>query len=125
MLQGRILERETTEFDDFVARESIKTIPATRSIIIVDVHQVGSSCGYSVPFYEFKEYRKTLNQVFEKRKEKFDSGKKEESMPRYWAYKNAWSMDGLPGMQAGLDCGARENVEPISKMVSLFTSFCA
>lgn len=79
---GRILERESTGFDDFVARESIKTISATRSIIVVDIHQVGSSCGYSVPFYEFKEYRKTLNQTFEKRKEKFDAGKKEESMPR-------------------------------------------
>lgn len=101
-----------------MALHSVKTIPATRSIIIVDVHQVGSSCGYSVPTYEFKGFRQTLNQVFEKRKEKFDSGKKEESMDRYWAYKSAWSMDGLPGMQRGLDTGVREAVEPIVKMVS-------
>lgn len=39
---------------------------------------------------------------------------------RYWAYKNAWSIDGLPGMQRGLDTGARENVEPISKMIGPF-----
>ena len=69
--------------------------------------------------YEFKSFRKTLNQVFEKRQEKFESGKKEESMDRYWAYKSAWSMDGLPGMQRGLDTGAREAVEPIVKMVSI------
>ncbi|EMF15636.1 uncharacterized protein SEPMUDRAFT_147462 [Sphaerulina musiva SO2202] len=117
---GRILERESPEFNAFVALHSVKTIPATRSIIIVDVHQVGSSCGYSVPTYEFKGFRQTLNQVFEKRKEKFDSGKKEESMDRYWAYKSAWSMDGLPGMQRGLDTGVREAVEPIVKMVGPF-----
>lgn len=96
----------------------MKIIPATRSIIIVDIHQVGSSCGYSVPFYEFKDYRKTLNQVFEKRLEKFEGGNKDESMDRYWAYKSAWSMDGLPAMQRGLDTGAREAVEPLVKMVS-------
>lgn len=38
---------------------------------------------------------------------------------RYWAYKNAWSIDGLPGMAKGIETGARENVEPITKMVSL------
>lgn len=36
---------------------------------------------------------------------------------RYWAYKNAWSMDGLPGMERGLETGAKEHVEPIHKMI--------
>lgn len=36
---------------------------------------------------------------------------------RYWAYKNAESMDGLPGMKRGVETGKRENVEPIKKMV--------
>jgi hypothetical protein len=80
------LERQSPEFDDFVARHAVKTIPATRSIILVDVHQVGSSCGYSVPFYEFKDFRKTLNQVFEKKESNFKNGKKEESMDRYVEY---------------------------------------
>ncbi|KAI5358029.1 Putative pyridoxamine 5'-phosphate oxidase, FMN-binding split barrel [Septoria linicola] len=114
---GRILERESPEFNDFIAQHSVKTIPATRSIIIVDTHQVGSSCGYSVPTYEFKGFRQTLNQVFEKRKEKFDKGKTDESMDHYWAYKSAWSIDGLPAMQRGLDAGIRESVEPLVKMI--------
>jgi hypothetical protein len=38
-------------------------------------------------------------------------------MSRYWAFKNAWSMDGLPGMKKGLEVGKRENVAPIKKMV--------
>ena len=36
---------------------------------------------------------------------------------RYWALKNAWSMDGLPGMQRALEAGKREGVAPIKKMV--------
>jgi hypothetical protein len=39
---------------------------------------------------------------------------------RYWAYKNAWSMDGLPGMRRGLAAGKRHKVTPIVKMVGPF-----
>lgn len=78
-----MIERETAEFNDFITTHSVQTIPATRSIILVDVHQVGSSCGYSVPFYDFKEYRTTLNEVFEKKKKAFETGKSKEDMPRY------------------------------------------
>jgi hypothetical protein len=36
---------------------------------------------------------------------------------RYWAHKNALSVDGLPGMQRGQEVAKRENVAPIEKMV--------
>lgn len=36
---------------------------------------------------------------------------------RYWAYKNAYSMDGLPGMQRGLLTAKEEKVAPIVKMI--------
>ena len=36
---------------------------------------------------------------------------------RYWAYKNAWSMDQLPGMKRGLAAAKIENIAPIKKMV--------
>ena len=36
---------------------------------------------------------------------------------RYWAYKNAWSVDGLPGMKRGLLVGNAERVAPIKKWV--------
>lgn len=39
------------------------------------------------------------------------------AIDRYWAYKNAWSMDGMPGMQRALVAGKREKVAPIKKMV--------
>lgn len=79
---GRFLERETSAFDQFVSEHSVEVIPASRTIVIVDVHQVGSSCGYSVPFFEFKDYRRTLNQVFEKKQKAYDSGKSDETMAK-------------------------------------------
>jgi hypothetical protein len=36
---------------------------------------------------------------------------------RYWAFKNAWSMDNLPGMKRGLEVAKQESVAPIKKMV--------
>ncbi|KAK3075360.1 hypothetical protein LTR53_001365 [Teratosphaeriaceae sp. CCFEE 6253] len=115
--KGRALENGTDAYDDFIATHKVQTLPGSRTIVIVDVHQVGSSCGFSVPFYDFREFRPVLNNFFEKKKEKFDAGHHEESMDRYWAYKNAWSMDGLPGMRRALVAAKEEGVAPIKKMV--------
>ncbi|KAI1506015.1 hypothetical protein F5X99DRAFT_366868 [Biscogniauxia marginata] len=115
--KGRVLENGTPEFDEIVARENIDCIPGTRSVIMVDIHQVGSSCGFSVPLYDFKEFRTTLNDFFARKEEKFLQGKEDESMDRYWAFKNAWSMDGLPGMPRGLEAAKKYSVEPVKKMV--------
>ncbi|EMC96671.1 hypothetical protein BAUCODRAFT_57857, partial [Baudoinia panamericana UAMH 10762] len=114
---GRVLENGTGGFSAFVDHHKVQTIPGTRTIIVVDIHQVGSSCGFSVPYYDFKDYRPILNDFFEKKEARFNAGKTEDSMDRYWAYKNAWSMDGLPGMRRGLDAAKTEGVAPIVKMV--------
>jgi hypothetical protein len=115
--KGRVLENGCPEFEKFVEEHGVKCIPGTRSIIIVDVHQVGSSCGFSVPFYEFKGFRTTLNDFFEKKDVKYKKGDEKESMDRYWAYKNAWSMDGMPGMKRGVKAGKEHKVAPMEKMV--------
>ena len=130
--KGRVLEFGTQPFLEWVKTHNIDVLPGTRSIIIVDIHQVGSSCGFSVPFYDFKEHRDILNNLWEKRKKDFEKGKTEFAMPRYcfskpspfmltifryWAYKSAFSMDGLPGMKLGLLTGKTEKIAPIVKMV--------
>ncbi|KAK4040632.1 hypothetical protein C8A01DRAFT_15530 [Parachaetomium inaequale] len=114
---GTVLERGAPAFDDFVKKHDVEVIPSSRSIIIVKVHQVASSCGYSVPFYEFKNFRTTLNEHFAKKEERFEQGRLEESKERYWAFKNAYSVDGLPGMQIGNRTGKEEHIAPIEKMV--------
>lgn len=117
--QGRAIENGTKEFDVFVEDNKVKTIPGSRSIVLVDVHQVASSCGFSVPFYEFKGWRNTLNDFFEKKETRYiEGGKKEkESMDHYWAYKSQLSVDGLPGMKRGLEYADKHNVEPLKKFV--------
>ncbi|KAI0204139.1 hypothetical protein F4808DRAFT_414884 [Astrocystis sublimbata] len=115
--KGRVLEYGSPGFNEIVERENIKTMPGTRSVIVVDVHQVGTSCGYQVPFFNFVDYRRVLEQFFQKKSDKHERGDEKESMDRYWASKNAWSMDGLPGMRRGLEAGKRFSVEPMKKMV--------
>jgi hypothetical protein len=80
---GRVLENDSPEFKAFVAKHDVKTIPGTRSIIVVDIHQVGTSCGFAVPFFDFKEFRPTLNDFWRKKAEKYAAGNEEESLDRY------------------------------------------
>ncbi|KAI0868139.1 pyridoxamine phosphate oxidase family protein [Hypoxylon argillaceum] len=115
--KGKVLEHGTPEFNDIVARENITTMPGTRSVIFIDIHQVGSSCGYQVPFFSFVDHRRVLEDHFRKKVERYERGVEKESMDRYWALKNAWSMDGLPGMRRGLKAGKEFSIEPVQKMV--------
>ncbi|KAL2148636.1 hypothetical protein VTH82DRAFT_2190 [Thermothelomyces myriococcoides] len=107
----------TGSFEEFVKKHDIEVLPSSRSIIIVRLHQVATSCGYSVPFYDFKSFRATLNEVFAKKEEKYLQGRADESRERYWAYKNSYSVDGLPGMRIGYEVHKREGIAPIEKMV--------
>ena len=81
-MPGKVLENGTPAFSSFIDEHKVETLPGTRSIIIVDVHQVGSSCGFSIPFMAFEGFRPVLNDFFAKKDEKFKAGKKVESMDR-------------------------------------------
>ncbi|KAI8627914.1 pyridoxamine phosphate oxidase family protein [Xylariaceae sp. FL1651] len=120
--KGRVLENGTPEFNEIVQRENITTMPGTRSVIVVSIHQVGTSCGYKVPFFSFVDFRHVLEDHFKNKQEKFERGNEKESIDRYWALKNARSMDGLPGMRRGLKAGKEYSVEPIQKMVGPFAT---
>lgn len=80
--QGRVLEWDTPQFTEHVEKFKVELIAGTRSIIIVDIHQVGSSCGFSVPYYDFKDFRPILNDHFAKKQAKFLEGNEKESMDR-------------------------------------------
>jgi hypothetical protein len=80
--KGRALEAGSKEFQEFVQSEDIKTKSSTRSIILVDIDQVGSSCGWGVPFYDFKGFRDILDKAFDKKEEAFKAGKEEEGLDR-------------------------------------------
>ena len=63
-------------------------LPGARQIIVVDITSAQTSCGFAVPFYEFKGERQTLR--------KFAETKGEEGMEEYRREKNVISIDGLP-----------------------------
>ncbi|KAI1825027.1 pyridoxamine phosphate oxidase family protein [Xylaria intraflava] len=115
--KGKVLEYGTPGYNEIVARENIVPKPGIRSIITVDIDQAGTSCGFQVPFYSFVGYRHILEDHLRKKAERFEQGHEEESMDRYWAFKNAYSMDGLPGMKRALKAGKEYSIEPIKKMV--------
>ena len=78
-----MLENGTAQFQDFVATHCVSLLPGARSIIIVNIHQVGSSCGFSVPLFDFKEHRQILNDYMAKKEERFKAGNNNESFERY------------------------------------------
>ena len=61
-----------------------------RSVIVVELDRINSSCGFGVPLMDFVADRDRLEQAFAK--------KGDDALPGYWAAKNATSVDGLPGM---------------------------
>lgn len=79
---GRVLENGTPGFQTFVKKHEVKLLPGARAIILVNIHQAASSCGFSVPFFEFKEWRTTLDEHFAKRVDKYEKGDPKESMER-------------------------------------------
>ena len=60
----------------------------TRQIIVVDLHMVQTSCGYSIPFMDYVGERDTLT--------KWTEAKGEEGILEYRREKNSLSIDKLP-----------------------------
>jgi len=62
--------------------------PGTRQIFDITIESAQTSCGMSIPFYEFKGERNDLNDWAE--------NQGEENIKQYWEDKNQTSIDGLP-----------------------------
>jgi len=81
--KGNVLEYGTPAFNEIIRSQKVTIIPGTRSIILVDIHQVGTSCGFSMPMYDFVKFRSTLNDFFEKRVANERAGKREDGIERF------------------------------------------
>jgi len=64
--------------------------PGTRAIIHIAVERVSDSCGYSIPYFDYREPRDTLD--------KWAATKGGEGLAEYRALKNSTSIDGLPSL---------------------------
>lgn len=86
--RGRVVEPESPEFSSFVSQFPV--FGSTRSIIVVDVTRISSSCGFGVPRLKYEGDR---DQVF-----RWAQKKGPEGLKAYKREKNRRSIDGLPGL---------------------------
>ncbi|GAA6006901.1 hypothetical protein JCM10207_009132 [Rhodosporidiobolus poonsookiae] len=116
--RGRVHERDSPQFNALLPPGDARRLPGARSIIWIDIERTGTSCGFSVPKYEYLEDRPTLLNYYAP-KEALDAAYLSSLPPSspssqltvapascvpkglaaYWALKNAESVDGLPGLE--------------------------
>ncbi|KAI0339765.1 hypothetical protein BDW22DRAFT_1347272 [Trametopsis cervina] len=126
--QGKVFERGSPQFerlmnggDSELGFPAPEMLPGARAIVWLDITRVGTSCGYSVPFMKFEAHRNTLNDTMAKREKnelRVDdpfSLHHTKGIHSYWAAKNSWSLDGLPGVQSVAHKAKEENVNEVLK----------
>lgn len=86
---GTVITEEHPQYHPFL--EQFPPNVGTRSIIHIAVSRISDSCGYAVPFYEFKEHRDTLD--------KWSKNKGKDKLREYRKARNPRSIEGLPGFQ--------------------------
>lgn len=86
--RGRAVAVDAPDAAALLAR--FPDLPGARSVIVVDVERVSSSCGFAVPRMTLEAPRDELVTWAEK--------KGPDGIARYWREKNATSLDGLPGL---------------------------
>lgn len=82
---GDVILPGTSEWKE--VKGHFDVLPGTRQIIVSDIHAVKTSCGFSVPFYEFAGERSLLADWADKQGE--------DKLEEYRAKKNTVSMDGI------------------------------
>ncbi|MEN3973611.1 pyridoxamine 5'-phosphate oxidase family protein [Emcibacter sp. SYSU 3D8] len=84
--KGRVARPGSADFERLIAL--FPSIPGTRQIVVIDIDEAQTSCGYGVPQYDLNRERPTLVKWAEK--------KGEDGLRDYRARKNVRSIDGLP-----------------------------
>lgn len=82
---GKTILPGTSEWESLYSQ--FPEIPGTRQIIVADIERVQTSCGMSVPLYEYQGQRENLV--------KWAAKKGEEGIKKYHKQKNLVSIDGL------------------------------
>ncbi|KAF9269727.1 hypothetical protein L218DRAFT_851020 [Marasmius fiardii PR-910] len=96
--KGKVFEFGTPEYNALLPPEQRK--PGSRSVIMVDVHKVSTSCGYAIPFFDFKSHRTRLIEWASIKQDKDCASLSDsDGLKAYWQKTNSASLDGLPGME--------------------------
>ena len=83
--KAKIFHPRDPEFSTYI--NEFPETPGSRQIIELEVDLVQTSCGYGVPFMDYKEERPTLRQ--------WGENKNDEKIKKYWSDKNTVSIDGF------------------------------
>jgi hypothetical protein len=83
--QARMLHRKDPEWAKYI--DLFSPSIASRQIFILDISMVQSSCGMSVPYFDYNEDRELLADWSERQGE--------EGIEAYWTKKNQKSIDGF------------------------------
>ena len=84
--RGRVARPGSAEFERLIGL--FPPIAGVRQIMVIEIDEAQTSCGYAVPQYDLVRERPTLVKWAEKQG---DDGLKD-----YWSRKNVKSIDGLP-----------------------------
>ncbi|KAG2357633.1 hypothetical protein BDR07DRAFT_1419787 [Suillus spraguei] len=114
--KGTVYEFGTPEYNDFIPPSNRKA--GSRAIIVIDVHKVGTSCGFGVPLYKFQTQRTVLERWCDSLEDFDRNGKPRQAPPPYdsealvkdprgikawWTAENVESFDGLPALKSAHD----------------------
>ncbi len=83
---ARTIHQQDAEWEEYIGH--FNGLPGSRNIFLVDIDSVQTSCGFAVPYMDFKEDREILND--------WASKKSEDELKDYWTQKNTESIDGFP-----------------------------
>ncbi len=87
--KGEVFEKDTSGYNEM---ESLfPNYLGARAIIKIKLERISDSCGYTIPFYDYKGERDTMV--------KWVDNKGPEGLVAYRKEKNSESLDGLPGME--------------------------
>ncbi|MDX1953626.1 MAG: pyridoxamine 5'-phosphate oxidase family protein [Verrucomicrobiota bacterium] len=84
--QGTLITEGHPRFEEMLGKFPVN--PGTRAFVNIAISRVSSSCGYSVPYYEFKGNRDILD--------RWATKQGPEKVRAYRVAKNQRSIDGLP-----------------------------
>jgi len=87
---GRTVLVGTPEFDELRPLFAKERVVGQRAIVVVTCDRIADSCGFSVPLMEYAGDRDLLDRAQSRRDDTY--------YERYWAERNATSIDGLPAI---------------------------
>ena len=87
---GRVVMHDEPEFAELRLLFGKPREIGQRSIVVVTCDRIADSCGYSVPLMDYVGDRDLLDRSQERRDDAY--------YERYWAERNATSIDGLPAL---------------------------